>query len=81
MLGKTVGEFDGAVVTDVQPRCYCANAWLNALLNTFQRQQKLMLLWIDIVQPRGLFTEMQKTADLIPEFSQRPIVVDCELLF
>lgn len=49
-----------------------AYIWTTAIIQRPDSQHHLMLLWLQSLQARGLFTEVQKAADLISEIGQGP---------
>jgi hypothetical protein len=62
------------VVLDLQPFGQFADARPNPRGQAFERQHELMLSRLQSGIAGGLLAEMQKTAYLVPQFRQRPIV-------
>jgi len=73
LLGA-VYQFHGAVVPASNLLRECAYRWLNAVGKSSYRQEKLILSGFDTGCLRCLIAEIQILADVISEFSQRPIV-------
>lgn len=77
---QAVGEFYRAVVLNLQPFCQLANPWSYAGRQPFQRQHQLMLAGFKPSVARGLLAEMQKRANLVPQFGQRLEIGEGEAL-
>lgn len=68
-----VREFHSAVMPDLQPVCNFPDGRLPALRQPLDGEQKLVLVGLQSVFPRGFFAESQEPADLMPEFGKGPI--------
>jgi hypothetical protein len=77
---QPLGQFNSAVVPDVQSLGDFADVGLHALRETFQCQQQLMLLRIKARIHGRLLAEMQKPANLIAEFREGPEIVVGQLI-
>jgi hypothetical protein len=67
-------QFRGAVVPASKLLSECAYSRLHAFGKSSYRQEQLILSGFDTGRFRGLIAEIQVLADVISEFSQRPIV-------
>jgi len=59
---------------DLQPLRDFVNGRSGAVRESFDRQQKLVLLRLDIARPRRFLAVSQKSADLMAKLGQRPIL-------
>src|SRR6266496_1952411 len=75
--GQPVYQFDHAVMANLQTLGQISNAWLCASGEPLDRQQQLVLPWLESGLFRGLLAEMKELADLKAEFSQSLVVVEC----
>jgi len=73
---QPVHKFHRAVMADEHPRGQFADGGLYAVGQTFDRQEKLVLLWLDSAGARLVFAEPEKPADLKSKFRQRLKLAD-----
>jgi hypothetical protein len=64
---QTIDQFHCAVMAETQTFRQSFDCRTSASRQTFQGQQKLVLLRLNAVQARRLFAELQKLADMMPE--------------
>jgi len=76
---RSVHQFDGTVMSYLQPFRKDTNGRFCARRQTANGEQELVLLRVNAGSLRGLLAEAQKPAYLIPELSQSAIV-DCSPL-
>jgi hypothetical protein len=70
MLGQPVDQLNGAVVANQHSRRELSNRGFHAIRQAFYCQQELVLLRLDSVRARLIFTEAQEAAELVAEFGQ-----------
>jgi len=61
-------QFDGAVVTNLQPLCQISNAYLVTCRHALYRQQQLMLLRLYPGFCREILAERDELAELVTKF-------------
>ena len=64
---QTIGQFDGAVVAELQPFRYNPDPRAQIRRKAFDGQQELMLARFYLRLACGLFTEVQEFADLVAQ--------------
>lgn len=69
--GKTVHEFYGGVVPDLQPFCEFSNPWSRSGWKAFQSQHQLMLVGFEPYPTNGKLTKVEETANVMPQIGQR----------
>jgi hypothetical protein len=73
-LRQTIGQFDGAVVAELQPFRQNSDPRAQILRKPFDGQQELMLAWFYLRLACRLFTEVQELADLVAQLGERLII-------
>jgi hypothetical protein len=69
---RSIHKFDSAVVSQPQPLRRVGNRHRGSFRSASHLQKKLVLLWMQPRVYRRSFAEVQKAAQLKPEFRQRP---------
>lgn len=71
---QTIRQLDRAVMLDLQPLGKHADGGFLCAQQAFNRQQRLMLLWLEARGASGLLAEIYKTPDLVAKFRQCLII-------
>ena len=74
LVFHAIHEFDHAVMPELQPVRQLSDGRGMPVRQTFDCEQKLMLLRLQSEPPDLLLAEMQETPDLIPELGQISIL-------
>ena len=78
-LFQTVGQPDGAVMVDQQAFRDLPDGWRILFGRGLNGKQELMLLGFEALGLSSLLAESQKSANLVPEVGQRPVITSSHI--
>ena len=74
-IAQAIDQFNGRMVTELHSLRQHTNGRLNLRRKPLDGEQQLMLLSVQAIFPGSLFTESEKSADLIAELCERAVIL------